>query len=82
VEAGWERRTVAQEPRLGELVKPYEELGFEVRLEPLDLKDAACNDKGCTLCFDDPAVLAATKVIFTRKKRETTETQKHRKEEK
>ncbi|MHC4135876.1 MAG: hypothetical protein ACYS0K_12920 [Planctomycetota bacterium] len=68
MDAGWERRTVAQEPRLGELVKLYEELGFEVRLDPLDPNDPACNDKGCTLCFDDPEVLAATKVIYTRRR--------------
>jgi len=68
VEAGWERRTIAQEPRPGELVELYEELGFEVRLEQLDPNEAACNEKGCTLCFEDPEVLAATKVICARKK--------------
>ncbi|MHC4549247.1 MAG: hypothetical protein ACYTEZ_10770 [Planctomycetota bacterium] len=63
---GWERRTVAQEPRLSEIVALYEELGFEVRLEPLDLDDPHCLEQRCTLCFDDPAVRAATKVVFTR----------------
>lgn len=65
---GWERRTVAQEPRLSELVELYEEMGFLVRVEPLTLDDAMCKATGCTQCFDDPATLEATKVIYTKKK--------------
>jgi hypothetical protein len=32
---GWERQNTIDEPRLSELVKMYEDLGFEVHLEPL-----------------------------------------------
>jgi hypothetical protein len=32
---GWDRQNSIDEPRLGELVKMYEDLGFEVHLEPL-----------------------------------------------
>ena len=68
-EEGWQRRTVAQEPRLSEIVALYEETGFEVRLEPLVLDDSMCRRQGCTLCFDDPEVRAATKVVYTRRRR-------------
>ena len=35
VAAGWERRFIACEPRLSEMVATYKEIGFEVLLEPL-----------------------------------------------
>ncbi len=31
---GWSKRTTYDEPRLSEMVELYQELGFEVRLEP------------------------------------------------
>ena len=44
------------EPRLREAVELYEEIGFEVLLEPLpteeELKGAGCEKNGCTACFD------------------------------
>jgi hypothetical protein len=33
---GWVRRFTANEPRLSEAVAEYEELGFEVHLEPVE----------------------------------------------
>jgi hypothetical protein len=59
INAGWERRSIACEPRLSEMVEMYEEIGFEVRLEPLPAKEdmeqegsTTCADSGCTVCFD------------------------------
>jgi len=39
VAAGWERRFIACEPRLSEMVEMYKEIGFEVILEPLPSKE-------------------------------------------
>jgi hypothetical protein len=69
--AGWEKRFVACEPRLSEMVDMYREIGFEVHLEPLPAREdpraeegASCEEKGCTACFDaDPE---RYRVIFTR----------------
>ena len=36
-EEGWEKRTIIAEPKLSEIVAEYESLGFEVRLEPINL---------------------------------------------
>ena len=46
---GWTAKYIGSEPRLSEQVELFRELGFEVRIEPLD--PAACN--GCTECFKD-----------------------------
>jgi hypothetical protein len=67
---GWERRFVATEPRLREAVELYEEIGFDVLLEPLpreeELKGAGCEESGCTACFDVDR--ARYKIIYTRTK--------------
>ena len=67
---GWERRFIACEPRLSEMVATYKEIGFEVHLEPLPSKEemdhAACEESGCTACYDaDPE---RYRIIFTRQK--------------
>ena len=52
---GWEKRFMAEEPRLSEMKDLYESIGYEVLLEPLPPKEerAACTD--CTACLDiDP----------------------------
>jgi len=69
VAAGWERRFIACEPRLSEMVEMYKEIGFEVILEPLPSKEemdhSGCEEGGCTACFDvDPE---RYRIIFTRK---------------
>lgn len=67
---GWEKRFVADEPRLSEMKELYESIGFEVILEPLPTKEemAACAESGCTACLDiDPA---RYRTIYT-KPRET-----------
>ncbi len=58
----WERRTVADEPRLSELVEMYEELGFEVQLEDFNPKEEGAE---CTECMKENP--EKYKVIYTRK---------------
>jgi len=59
VQAGWERRFIACEPRLSEMVEMYKEIGLKVHLEPLPTTEEmeaestkTCADSGCTVCFD------------------------------
>jgi len=69
ISAGWERRFIACEPRLSEMVEMYKEIGFEVHLEPLPSKEemdqAGCEESGCTACYD--AAPEKYRIIFTRK---------------
>jgi hypothetical protein len=63
---GWEKRFLADEPRLSEMKEMYESIGFEVLLEPLpgteELK--SCAESGCTACMDlDPG---RYRTIYTR----------------
>ena len=67
---GWERRFIACEPRLSEMIEMYKEIGFEVHLEPLPSKEemdrSGCEESGCTACYDaDPE---RYRIIFTRQK--------------
>ncbi|MEW5761536.1 MAG: hypothetical protein AB1779_12305 [Candidatus Thermoplasmatota archaeon] len=39
---GWIKQFIACEPRLSEAVEIYKELGYEVRLEPVDLESNEC----------------------------------------
>jgi len=57
---GWTRQFIASEPRLSEAKEAYEEMGLEVRLEPVDIKDL---DQECTDCLemDD-----SCRLIYTR----------------
>ena len=65
---GWERKFVADEPRLSEAVELYKQAGFEVHLEPLsaveksDAEDENCQE--CRICFE--GIEDNYKVIFTR----------------
>ena len=45
---GWQRMATASEPRLSEMVEIYKSLQYEVRLEPVILK----NGEGCSQCMD------------------------------
>jgi len=65
---GWEKRFVAEEPRLSEMTELYESIGFEVLLERLPSKEelAACAESGCTACLDmDPE---RYRTIYTRER--------------
>ena len=59
---GWEKRTIYDEPRLSELVDMYEEMGFEVLLEPVIPEE----EPGCSECMK--IVPERYKVLYTRKK--------------
>ena len=59
---GWEKRFIADEPRLSEAVALYEEIGFEVLLEPVDTSAEECAP---CMTVDD-----SYKTIYTRPKKE------------
>jgi hypothetical protein len=60
---GWEKRFTMDEPRLSEAVAQYEEIGFEVLLEPVDT-----SSEECTSCLT--AMSDRYKTIYTRPKKE------------
>ncbi len=66
LDLGWEKRFIADEPRLSEMKEMYESIGFDVLLEPMPARDdlAGCAEEGCTACLDlDPG---RYKTIYTR----------------
>jgi hypothetical protein len=58
---GWQRRFTADEPRLSEAAHQYEEIGFEILLEPV-----APESQDCTTCLTDPASRDRYRTIYTR----------------
>jgi hypothetical protein len=60
---GWTRRFTAGEPRLTEAVAEYQEMGFEVLLEPIDPLEMTAECSSCLMAAGD-----RTKIIFTRRK--------------
>jgi hypothetical protein len=58
---GWEKRFTMDEPRLSEAAEQYQELGFEVLLEPVDT-----SSEECTTCIT--AFIDRYKTIYTRQK--------------
>lgn len=63
---GWERRSVACEPRLSEVCALYGELGLEVLCVPvLEVCPPGAGTE-CTECFSGDADPARFKVVFTR----------------
>jgi hypothetical protein len=63
LEAGWVRRFVAPAERIFEHVALYNELGYEVHLEPASPEGLSIDCSGCA-----PA-LAQQRVIYTRRER-------------
>ncbi|MGB9886129.1 MAG: hypothetical protein ACPLPT_06035 [Moorellales bacterium] len=63
-EAGWVRKFVAEADKAREYARVYEELGFEVRLEPLE--GALAGEEECQVCLrrGDRSYL----VIYARRK--------------
>ena len=59
---GWEKQTTYDEPRLSEMVAMYQEINFEVHLEPFNPDE----DPGCTECMKTSPEIYKT--IYTRKK--------------
>ena len=58
---GWTKRFTMDEPRLSEAVAEYEEIGFEVLLDPVDTSSEECTS--CITAFSD-----RNKTIYTRPK--------------
>ena len=62
---GWIRRFTAFGRRLNEAAELYSELGFEVRLEPVDLdQEESMSAESCKDCF----VTMQARTIYTRPK--------------
>ena len=62
---GWTRRFTTLGRRLTEVVELYSELGFEVRLEPVDLdQEETMSVEACEDCF----VTIQARTIYTRPK--------------
>jgi len=61
INEGWEKRSTTDESRLSELVKMYEEIGFEVLLSPFDPDE----EPGCSECMKISPQQYRT--IYTRK---------------
>jgi hypothetical protein len=61
---GWEKQATLGEPRLSECVQLYKSLGYEVRLEPIDLSKLSEECKRCLVCD-----LTTIRTIYIRKKK-------------
>jgi hypothetical protein len=59
---GWQRQTTYDESRLSEIIETYEEMGFDVRLEPFD----GTEETGCSECMKAQPDKYMT--VYTRKK--------------
>jgi len=59
---GWKKQTTHDEPRLSDIIEMYEEMNFEVHLEPFN----ADEESGCIECMK--AMPDKYKTIYTRKK--------------
>lgn len=67
---GWEKRFIACEPRLSEMVELYKEIGFEVLTLPLpeenEMDKEGCSEKDCNVCFQQNR--EKYRIIYTRLK--------------
>ena len=61
-EQGWEWRCNADAAKLDQVVDSYRELGFEVRLEPINLNGLAAGCGGCK------SALIQSNAVFVRAK--------------
>ena len=60
--AGWQRRFVADGPRVAELARLYEELGYEVLTRPILPEQIGGDCEGCR-----SLILAGFQMIYTRR---------------
>ncbi|MEW6489183.1 MAG: hypothetical protein AB1578_14845 [Thermodesulfobacteriota bacterium] len=65
---GWQRRSVASEPRLGEAVAAYRSLGYEVLLVPVLREGVGEGAAACTACLEAGEDPHRYQVIYTREK--------------
>ena len=68
---GWQFGSISSGAHLQRTVATYEELGFEVYAEKLDLARENQNEIGCTVCYENPAEPPYR--IFYRNKTPSTE---------
>jgi hypothetical protein len=59
---GWVRRFDAEEPRLSEMVRLYEEMGYEVLVEPGIVGD----EDRCRACFTSGGFESRHRTVYTR----------------
>ncbi|MFQ5649409.1 MAG: hypothetical protein ACE5IY_05660 [bacterium] len=62
VAQGWERRFIADARMVRDAVDTYRELGYEVRLEPVEVEQLKDECSGCRVLFQQ------FKAVYTRKK--------------
>jgi hypothetical protein len=63
---GWQRRFIADEPRLSEAREMYNSLGFEVRFEPVEIDTDDCTE--CMRSNPDKYKVIYTKAKSDRKR--------------
>ena len=61
-EKGWEKQVTLDEPRLSEVIEMYEEIDFEIHVEPFNPE----TETGCTQCMRQSP--EKYKTIYTRPK--------------
>jgi hypothetical protein len=61
---GWVKQTTIGEPRLSEIVELYKSLGYEVRLESVELDEL---DEECRRCYEGE--VDEVKTVYVRKKK-------------
>ena len=62
---GWERRGIYDDPKLTQIVKMYEEIGFSVKVEPFKPGKEPGIETGCTECIKENP--DKYKVLYTKK---------------
>ncbi len=67
IEQGWQKQATYDNPRLSEMVEMYQEIGFEVHLEPFNAE----NETGCTGCLQ--LMPDSFQTLYTRRKIEREE---------
>ena len=60
---GWVKRTILREPKLSEIVREYNSLGFDVHLEPITLEDI---DEGCNICYENQ--IEKFRIVYVKKR--------------
>lgn len=64
--AGWERRFIAEGERAAEMIRLYEELGFEVETEPVRGQDFSEDCLDCQVVAQGRFTVIYTRVVSSR----------------
>ena len=62
IRSGWQKQGIYDEPRLSEVVQIFDEIGFDVKLEPTRLDEMS----GCTDCLKSN--ILQYKTVYTKKR--------------